>query len=93
MIPFIFNYTGKVEVAPKKKSLHLAHSENILDLKAADPFITNTRESLPARMNYIEPVPEQSNTTSVMKKDYGPLVSRSYVIVVNQYFYNYLFMI
>ncbi|XP_060559178.1 uncharacterized protein LOC132719431 [Ruditapes philippinarum] len=68
---------GKVEVAPPRKAQHLTHSENILDLKAADPFITNTRESLPARMNYIEPYPEQSNTTSVMMKDYGPMVSRS----------------
>jgi hypothetical protein len=73
----MINFTGKVEVAPPRKAQHLTHSENILDLKAADPFITNTRESLPARMNYIEPYPEQSNTTSVMMKDYGPMVSRS----------------
>lgn len=68
---------GKVEKAQPQKALHLSHSENILDLKAADPFITNTRESLPARMSYIEPVAERFNTTSVMKKDYGPFVSRS----------------
>ncbi|XP_045165354.1 uncharacterized protein LOC123529189 [Mercenaria mercenaria] len=68
---------GKTEVAPPKKALHLTHSQNILDLKAADPFITNTRESLPARMNYRDPRPEQYNSTSVMKKDYGPIVTRS----------------
>ncbi|KAH3852062.1 hypothetical protein DPMN_094557 [Dreissena polymorpha] len=68
---------GKTEKVPKKKMYHLTHSENILDLKAADPHVTNTRESLPARMSYAEPLAEQYNTTSVMKKDYGPIVSRS----------------
>lgn len=68
---------GKTEAIPPRKTLHLTHSENILDLKAADPFITNTRESLPARMAYAEPEPEQTNTKSVMKKDFAPLVSRS----------------
>lgn len=71
-----------MEKASEKKTLHLNHSENILDLKAADPFITNTRQSLPARMAYNEPVTEQFNTTSIMKKDYGPFVSRSYVQII-----------
>jgi len=61
--------------------LHLSHSQNILDLKAADPYITNTRESLPARLGYSVPMIERSNTTSIMKKDYGPLTRRRYVDV------------
>ncbi|XP_052769192.1 uncharacterized protein LOC128209273 [Mya arenaria] len=67
---------GKTEKVSKQKTLHLTHSENILDLKAADPYVTNTREALPARMSYREPGAEQYNNTSVMKKDFGPMLSR-----------------
>lgn len=68
---------GKTEKVREGKAFHLTHSENILDLKAADPYITNTRESLPARMAYSAPWPEQANTTSVMKKDFSPFNVRS----------------
>jgi len=74
---FVLSWIGKVEKVPDRKSLHLTHSENILDLLPADPHVTNTREALPARMAYQRPPMERYNTTSVMKKDYGPMRTRS----------------
>lgn len=68
---------GAKEIVDPARFHHLSHSENMLDLKAADPHLTNTKESLPARMNYIPQQKERYNTTSIMKKDYGPLESRS----------------
>lgn len=70
------NPAGKTEKQPPCPMFHLSHSANTLDLRAADPYITNTRESLPARLSYSAPQAERSNTTSIMKKDYGPLGSR-----------------
>ena len=68
---------GWKEIVHPAKFHHLTHSQNTLDLKAADPHITNTKESLPARMSYAPPPKEHYNTTSIMKKDYGPLPTRS----------------
>ena len=68
---------GAQQAVHPVKFQHLTHSQNTLDLKAADPHITNTRESLPARMGYVPAPLERYNTTSVMKKDYAPLGARS----------------
>ena len=68
---------GWKEIVYPTKFHHLSHSQNMLDLNAADPHITNTKESLPARHAYVPPPRESYNTTSIMKKDYGPLPTRS----------------
>lgn len=68
---------GSKEIVHPVKFHHLSQSQNTLDLKAADPHITSTRESLRARLNYAPPPTEPYNTASIMKKDYGPLGSRS----------------
>lgn len=68
---------GAQQAVHPVKFHHLTHSQNTLDLKAADPHITNTRESLPARMGYVPAPLERYNTTSVMKKDYAPLGARA----------------
>ena len=69
--------TGKTEHVHPKKLRYLTHSENTVDLQAADPHITNTREGLPARMAYNSPTFERAHTTSIMKKDFGPMATRS----------------
>ncbi|XP_048259678.1 uncharacterized protein LOC124146663 isoform X1 [Haliotis rufescens] len=67
---------GKTEFIPDTKFGHLNASENTQDMKAADPYVSSSKEALTIR-NLFEPAKtEAAFNTSVMKSDYTPLGRR-----------------